>query len=195
MASNAPALSTEDLEQSAPELLSINSITPSINQQHSDSLVDSTPIHGSYSRVVSDACARWRQRSGVDGTIPNLAVRLDTPEALNALRQEMIDGGMDSSRISIYRFSGGSRRSPHSGEIQSFGSEVHHTLVLDRGTLREVVIDPSVSKYAPVDDWDQPVDDQLPSGLTPFSDSPWIGTMGEYVDGGFLAWESYIQVG
>lgn len=194
-ASSAPIDETS-LRDEAPELFLVQSIHHTPEQQFSNSLVDATPVHSSYAKEIAAACYKWNQSLSNDGTVPAFGSILDSPEALGAFKENLIAHGIARERITTWRFEGGSRRDPYSGVKQEFGpGEVHHALVLDKGTSREVVIDPSISKYAPVYDRNSPVDDQLASGMTPFGDSPWIGTMDEYVNGGFFNWSSRREVG
>lgn len=187
---------TDSIIESAPELLTTGSLrTPEV-ARIGETLSEATPIHHSYSAAIADACKSWNESLSQDATIPQMGASLEhDPRTIYKFKEHLMKAGISEERITIWRFSGGHRMDPKSGVKQSFGGETHEAIILDKYTNNEVVIDPSVSKYAPVRDFTAPVDDQLPSGLTPFSDSPWIGSLEEYMNGSFLGWSHREQIG
>lgn len=109
-------------------------------------------------------------------------------DAARELRDEMIKEGVDESRVSLERFRSANRMTM-SGKVNRIPNMEHEVLVLDRGTDQEKIIDPSISKFAPLRDRSSEVDDELPSGVTPFGDAPWVGDREDYMKGSFLWWD------
>lgn len=123
-----------------------------------------------------------------DLTVPNIAMS-EQESATRNLRDEMIRNGADTHRIERVQLIGLHRRVLNSGNVQSQSDYEHEALIIDRDKPSETVIDPTISTFAPVFDRDKPVDDQIPSGDTPFGDAPYVGTYQDYVRGYHLWWD------
>lgn len=123
---------------------------------------------------------------GVDLSVPNLAMDRLATRAMS-LRDALIRKGIDPERVGIMRVKGLHRMV---GGRETYNPDtVHQILHLDEGTENEVVIDPSIAAFAPVRRRKTSVDVQLPSGITPYGDSPWIGDPQDYLNGTHIWWE------
>lgn len=154
-------------------------------QLHSETLSDHTPVDKNTAKAIVSAVSKL----SVD--------KLETPqEAIGCIESEfpqfvnsLSEHGIARQRISVLTLQGLERRTMR-GTPHSSPEAYHEVVVLDRGTDREVVVDPFIAIYAPVRKLDVSVNDQLPSGYTPFGDVPWIGPVDEYVDGHYMQWSN-----
>lgn len=126
--------------------------------------------------------------SGTDLTVPGNAAQIDLNQLVDHLSSER---GIDPSRISILHTKGLNRRVMNSWKAQRGPGIQRRALVMDHGTSHQSVVDPAISELAPVFDQNRSVEDQLPSGDTPFGDSPFVGSMEEYTDGSYLWWDQH----
>lgn len=148
-------------------------------------LVAHTSIDPALAAPVMEAVEQLKQRASL--TIPAEAY-LAEEQLLDTFLQELQGAGVAKQRISVLRLSGMHRRTMNGREQYGEGV-VHHVVVLDGDTTSEVVVDPFIAALAPVRNQRREVDEQLPSGVTPFGDLPWVGTREEYIMGDYLWWE------
>ena len=130
------------------------------------------------------------QQSKYDLSVPKEAQRSLAENGLDWFIDLMIEGGVDKDRVSTMRVAGFNRMTV-GGKKQNVAEAFHEVIVVDAGTPNEVVVDPHITMFAPVKEQGVPVDDQLPSGETPFGDLPWIGTVRSYVGGDYLWWDRF----
>ena len=155
-------------------------------QMHVETLSENTPVDKKTADSIVAAVATLQSKDQLE--IPQAAldsIETDFPQFIKALSEH----GIARNRIQVMTLQGLDRLTMR-GTRQSAPEAYHEVVVLDRGTEREVVVDPFISIYAPVRKLDGSVNDQLPSGYTPFGDVPWIGPMDEYVDGAYMQWNN-----
>lgn len=130
------------------------------------------------------------EKSGADLSIPREAQRNLSEKGLDWFVDLLESEGLDKSRVSKMKVAGFNRMTT-GGKKQHADEALHEVLLIDAGTPSEVVVDPHIAMFAPVKEQDRSVEDQLPSGETPFGDLPWIGTVNSYVGGDYLWWDKF----
>lgn len=126
-----------------------------------------------------------------DLSIPNVAAKSMFERGLDWFVDLLLGEGLDEERISKMEVDGSNRlKSDGEKKHQDYR---HQVLMLDAGTMNEVVVDPHIALFAtvPAKDRDKSVEDILPNGETPFGDIPWIGTAYSYVAGDHLWWDRF----
>lgn len=130
------------------------------------------------------------KKSQYDLSVPKQAQRSLAEKGLDWFVDLIVGGGVDRDRVSKMRVAGFNRMTV-GGKKQSVDEAFHEVIIIDAGTPNEVVVDPHITMFAPVKEQGAPVDEQLPSGETPFGDLPWIGTVKSYVGGDYLWWDRF----
>lgn len=145
-----------------------------------------------FTPVASDALeaidAAYREH-GADLSVPAAAHEAAANGGAERFARD-VAGRIGPERVSRMRVMG-ARRMTVGGKKQHFGEVLHEVVVIDQGTSSEVVVDPFMAMFAPVRDNAASVDEQLPNGLTPFGDLPWVGPVHAYVGGDYLSWDKF----
>jgi len=146
-----------------------------------------TPI----SRDALDAVEKAFEGSPTDLSIPNQAAKSLYEKGIDWFVEALLGAGLSKNRVSKMKVDGANRMKAD-GE-KKHQDYRHEVILIDGGTMNEVVVDPHIALFAPVSnkDRDKSVEDILPSGETPFGDIPWIGTVHDYVAGDHLWWDDF----
>lgn len=149
-------------------------------------IMETTPIDGD----VLDAVDAAADRMGVDLFIPNEAHNAYQNFGNDKYIELLQEQGVSASRISTMRVSGLNYLKRDGGKAHA-AEHFYEVIMLDADTPHEVVIDPFIARFATGVNRKAPVEDQLPSGETPFADLPWIGTVRSYVDGDHVWFDKF----
>lgn len=131
------------------------------------------------------------KKAPVDLSVPNKAAKSMFERGLDWFIDLIVGEGLDKDRITKMEVDG-SNRLKNNGE-KKHQDYRHEVLMIDEGTMNEVVVDPHIALFAtvPAKDRDTSVEEILPNGETPFGDIPWIGTVHSYVAGDHLWWDKF----
>lgn len=130
------------------------------------------------------------EQIGVDLFVPNQAHNAYQDFGNDRYIELLKENGVSPDRISTLRVSG-LNYMKRDGRKAHAAENFYEVILLDEGTANETVIDPFIARFATGINRNINVEDQLPSGETPFADLPWIGTVRSYVDGDHVWFDKF----
>lgn len=120
--------------------------------------------------------------------IPDLAARHVGRSAYELAKQLEVSSPTTLAQCSILKVSGFNRRDMN-GNLSSVSEGAHAVVAFTATTGDVLVADPLMAMFAPVPHRDLPAWRQLPSGITPFCDIPYLATADNYVSGYWMSWD------
>lgn len=149
-------------------------------------IMETTPIAGDALTAVDTAA----DRLDVDLFVPSNAHDAYQDFGNDKFIQFLKDEGIAANRISTMRVSG-LNYLKRDGFKAHAAEHFYEAILIDADTPNEVVVDPFIARFATGINRRVSVDEQLPSGETPFADLPWIGTVRSYVDGDHVWFDKF----
>lgn len=149
-------------------------------------LMEFTPV----AEDVLEAADKSSVELQVDLSVPDAAEQAYQAFGNDKFVSLMVEQGISPERITTMRVTG-LNYMRRDGTKRNSSERFYEVILLDANTPNEVVVDPFIARFATGVDRQASVEDQLPSGETPFADLPWIGTVKSYVDGDHIWFDTF----